>query len=229
MNCKAFHDRIFLLQAGELPEAERLDCQSHLDACEACLDRLRFEDAALGALKAKLARASAPPGLETRIRAALRTDPARSGRVRWYRAGWFAAAAVAAVLVLLLLRPSFRSAELLTPGTAGGATSGTVTVVDLDCDRAGRSLEQQRRCTQRLHLNALKLADGTYWTIDTDPAEFRYLMLDPRERGQTLRVVGRLLGGTNVIRLESVDRLDARRLSPARYPRVLPAAASGVP
>jgi hypothetical protein len=224
MNCKDFRDRIFLLQAEELPEAERLDCQSHLDACSDCGARLRFEEAALGELRARLPRSAAPPGLEDRIRFALRATQARTAGAPWYRAAWLPVVAAAAVLALLLLVPQLRNER---PAGPVPISSRTVLVVDLDCDRAGKSLEDQRRCAHPLHVNALKLGDGSYWTMDADPAEFRYLMLDARERGQTLRIGGRLLPGTNVIRLESVERFDARRDPRSPLPRVLPAMASG--
>ena len=229
MNCQAFRERIFLLQAGELSGPERRDCESHLAACPSCTARLRFEDGMLRTLEAKLPRESAPPGLETRIRAALRTERApRAGGAGWLPSRWLvASAAAAAVLALVALAVS---GPWRGRGTAADRpASGTVTVVDLDCDRVGRSYEEQRRCLDPAHVNALKLADGSYWTIAAEPAEFRYLQNDPALRGHKLRVVGRLVGGSNVLRVELAERVEARRRLRARAPFALPAAASGVP
>jgi len=218
MNCKNFRDRIFLFQADELPESERAECQSHLDACEGCAARLRFEDAALDALRGGLGRTAAPPGLEERIRSSLRG--ATATRVPWYRAGAFAATATAALLALLLLLPQLRRPG--GPASAAALVHGVVTVVDLDCDRAGKDLAHQRRCLDPHHVNALKHADGSYWTMDASRPEFRYLLLDRDRRGEKLRVAGRMLLGTSVIRLQSVEPLDARH-----RPRALPAARRG--
>lgn len=232
VNCRAFRERIFSLQAGELSESEGLDCRSHVEACPPCAQRLRFEDGALRALKGKLPRESAPPGLETRIRAALRAgrgevqaEGAWRLRPRWL----FASAAAVALALAALAVPALWPGRLSRGASADRPASGTVTVVDLACDRAGRSVEEQRRCTDRSHVNALRLADGSYWTIAAEPAEFRHLRFDARQRGQKLRVAGRLLGGTNEMRIESAEPLEARRGRPGRWPSAVPAAASSVP
>jgi len=41
--------------------------------------------------------------------------------------------------------------------------------------------------------------------MDPTSPEFRYLLLDREQRGAKLRIVGRRLGGSSVIRLESVE------------------------
>jgi len=202
MNCKSFRDRIFLFQADELPAGERAACEAHVDACPGCAGRLELEDAALDALRAGLARSTAPPGLESRIRTSLR-GPA-SMRVPWYRTGWLAAALSAALLAAALVLP-----QLLRPGgtpAASAPAQAIVTVVDLDCDRAGKDVAHQRECLDPHHVNALKLADGSYWTMDPTRPEFRYLLLDREQRGAKLRIAGRRLGGSTLIRLESVER-----------------------
>jgi len=201
MNCKTFCDRIFLFQADELPALERAACETHLHACPGCAARLALEDEALDALRAGLARSAAPPGLESRVRSSL--SGASSRQVPWYRASWLAAASAAAVLGLALVLPQLSGPD----GSAATAqlAQGVVTVVDLDCDRAGRDLAQQRVCPDPHHVNALKRDDGSYWTLDPTSPEFRYLLLDREQRGAKLRIVGRRLGGSSVIRLESVE------------------------
>jgi hypothetical protein len=209
MNCNSFRDQIFLFQADELGREDREACQDHLDACEPCAAWLRAEESMLRALKAKLPRTPAPPGLETRVRAALREQASPQARVPWFRAPWFAATA-AAVMLMAVLVPS-----LLVDSPADGGDSGVpvheqVTVVDLDCDQAGYSLDDQRGCAHPHHINALKRADGSYWSISGEEAEFRYLLLDRDVRGRQVVVRGRLYPENHTVRLTAVETLDVR-------------------
>jgi len=103
MDCRAFRDRIYHFQAEELSNAERREFQAHLDSCPECARALEFEDGFLRVLKARLPRESAPPGLETRIRAALRAEAPSPRRLAWYRTPWFAAAAAVVLLMLLII------------------------------------------------------------------------------------------------------------------------------
>ena len=210
MNCKSFRDQIFLFQADELSGQEREVCQRHLDTCEACAQRLRVEESLLRALKAKLPRTPAPPGLQTRIRASLREQAASEVRVPWYRTGWFAATATAVLLVAAMIVPSL--VVELPPGTGGVgvAVQEAVMVVDLDCDQAGYDLASQRGCTHPHHINALKRADGSYWSISSEEKDFRYLLLDRDVRGEQLVVQGRLYPETHTVHLTAVETLDAR-------------------
>ncbi|NIW35703.1 MAG: hypothetical protein GWN32_03930, partial [Gemmatimonadetes bacterium] len=84
MNCHLFKDSIVHFQAGELSAEEHEAMLEHLNGCEGCARRLEVEEGILRGVKAKLDREVAPPGLETRIRAALDAEapPARSGG--WY-------------------------------------------------------------------------------------------------------------------------------------------------
>lgn len=208
MNCNSFKDQIFLFQADELSREDHEACQRHLDTCEACAGRLRAEESLLRVLKAKLPRTPAPPGLETRIRAALREQAAPVARVPWYRASWFAATA-AAVLLMAALVPSL----VISPpegDTPGLPIHEEVMVVDLDCDQAGYGLAAQRGCTHPYHINALKRADGSYWSISAEEADFRYLLLDRDVRGRQLMVRGRLYPDNHTVRLTAVETLGAR-------------------
>jgi hypothetical protein len=65
-----------------------------------------------------------------------------------------------------------------------------VTVVDFDCDNAGRPFDQQRLCTHPKHLNALKLEDGGYWQISLDSEVGRDLITDRAIRGTRMHVEG---------------------------------------
>lgn len=213
MNCKNFRDRIYLFQADELSERERQACQAHLNACESCADRLQIEETLLRVLRAKLPRTPAPPGLETRVRASLRAQGERATGLPWFRTPWFAASA-AALLLMAVLVPSLIGDREDAPAGAGVTVQEEVVVVDRDCDKAGRSVEDQRRCTHPLHINALKLAEGSYWTISPDQTDFRYLLLDRGVRGRKLVVRGELYRDAETIRLTEIERLGSRLPEP---------------
>lgn len=203
MDCGSFRSSIHDFQADEMPEAERGEAEEHLSACADCARALEIEDGFLRALKARLPRAEPPPGLEQRIRAALREEAPDPAAPAWYRTPWFAAAA-AAVLLALLLVPG-----LGRPLDGGWSPAGGVVqvegmevmVVDLDCDRAGMSVEYQRRCADRHHVNALKTADGRYWHISPDHKEYGKLIADPEMRGRRLVVDGDYYPGINTLRI----------------------------
>ncbi len=209
MNCNSFRDQIFLFQADELSREDREACQRHLDACEPCAARLRAEESLLRTLKAKLPRTPAPPGLETRVRAALREQAAQGVRLPWYRAPWFAATA-AAVFLMAVLVPSLLVESPPPVDGRGVPVHEEVMVVDLDCDQAGYSLDDQRGCLHPHHVNALRRADGSYWSISAEEAEFRYLLLDRDVRGRQLVVRGRLHPENHTVRLTAVETLDVR-------------------
>jgi len=143
MDCETFRGWICHFQADEIPASERREFESHLDGCADCARVLEVERGFLDALKDRLPRQAAPPGLETRVRAALHAEAPDPARLAWYRTPWFAATA-AALLLLVILVPSLPTDP---PGPAGAPGEVThvvaqdVTVVDLDCDRAGMSLE----------------------------------------------------------------------------------------
>ena len=80
-------------------------------------------------------------------------------------------------------------------------------VVDLDCDRAGLTVEQQRKCRHPYHVNVLKLGDGRYWSLSLDRETGRRLALDRELRGHRMRVEGDLYARINTIGLTSVEDL----------------------
>ena len=51
------------------------------------------------------------------------------------------------------------------------------TLVDLACDRAGRTFDEQRRCPAPDHRNALKVGPKRYWYLDSDAAPGRLLSM----------------------------------------------------
>lgn len=204
VDCYAFRDWIPHFQADEVDDAQRQALQEHLDGCADCARRLELEDGFLRALKARLPRHVAPPGLETRVRAAL-DETASSEHVEWYRRPWFAAAAAAVLLAALILPglgdPGYQ------PGPQGAVLieGREVLVVDRECDRAGRSMDQQRRCTHPLHVNALKLAGGNYWNLAADEEAARQMLLDRDLRGSRLVVSGQYYPGLHTLHVTGYE------------------------
>ena len=80
VNCTIFAHWLVHFQADELPEADRAALQEHIDVCAGCQRRLEVEDRFLDVLRERMPRVPAPPGLETRVRAALEEAGARAAR-----------------------------------------------------------------------------------------------------------------------------------------------------
>lgn len=204
MDCGSFRCSIHHFQADELPEADREAFEAHLSACADCAGALEVEEGFLRALRARLPRAETPPGLEQRIRAALREEAPDPAALAWYRAPWLAAAAAALVLALLLVPGLGRPLEggWSPAGGVVQVTGAEVMVVDLECDRAGMAVEDQRRCGNPHHVNALKTADGRYWYISPDHEDYGRLITDPQMRGRRLVVDGDYYPGINTLRIK---------------------------
>lgn len=213
MNCGVFRRAIYHFQADELPSAERGAFEDHLNACPPCADLYEVEQGLLRGLKARLAPAPAPPGLETRIRDQLaRASDDRRPGVSWFRTPRFAALATTILLAVVLLPSNnvFRTSPTQR-------VARVVTLVDRACDLAGRSYEQQRGCDHPGHLNVLKLDDGTYWGVSLDDEESRLLMTDRAMRGTRMRVEGMLYERIRTLQLETVLQLgpESARLAPS--------------
>ena len=58
----------------ELSVNEQREVERHLETCDRCLGRFRFEAGVLDELKTKLRRVNAPEGLASRVRKVLGTD-----------------------------------------------------------------------------------------------------------------------------------------------------------
>lgn len=209
VDCALFRRRLYHDQAGELPPDEREAMQAHRRSCPACARLDEVERGLLRVLRDRLAPPGATPaGLETRLRAALAAaaGPANRGAPRRM---WLPALAASLLLGLLLV-----------PGLIGERPSWPddraqfdreVTVVDLQCDRAGLSYEVQRRCRHRGHVNAIKLAEGEYLTIAVDSAAGRRLIGDPDVRGRRFHVVGRYDRSRGVVEVDRAVSAEIER------------------
>jgi anti-sigma factor (TIGR02949 family) len=60
----------------ELNDTERDEVEKHLETCDRCLQRFRFEAAVVDDLRTKLRRVTVPSALESRLRDLLRRDDA---------------------------------------------------------------------------------------------------------------------------------------------------------
>lgn len=223
-NCNEFRNRIFDFQADELPEPVRIAFCGHMEDCPGCARRLEIEQGLLGSLKSHMRREAAPAGLEERVREALRREapgPGRSGV--WARTRPWLVPLAASLLLAWVLVPLIGG----RPGSAAVAMVAVdeqVTVVDLDCDRMGKTLEQQIRCPDPNHLNALKVSDGDYWNLSMDHDTARRIVVDEAMRGHLLRVRGDLYSAIGTLRLSDYEDLGPSRAVERRTERPFVAA-----
>jgi anti-sigma factor (TIGR02949 family) len=209
--CGRFARDLYHFQAGELPEEAMEAMAEHAEACPPCGRRLEVEQGLLRGIQSRLERAEAPPELRVRVREALEAEAAPSGLSGWLRAPWLLPAAVALVLAFALwpLIPQIASVTRVDQ---------RVVLVDLECERAGKTIEQQRRCTHPKHFNALRVADGRYWHIGLDRTAGREIVSAIELRGHRLRVEGELDERSETLHLarytdEGREPLMAARLS----------------
>jgi hypothetical protein len=215
MSCAAFRRQIYHLQAGELSEAENRLCREHLESCASCAQWVEWEDGFERALRARLPRDQAPAELVRRVRDALANEPGGSGRGWFVRPAWAAALAAGVVLALLLL-PTLRGGWGANLSAAGLRVERQVTVVDLQCDRAGYDLESQRACVHPDHVNALKLGPGRRWRLSSADGPGGRLRADRAMRGRVLRVRGLLDPERSTLQLTGFEDLGFYRRLAAR-------------
>jgi anti-sigma factor (TIGR02949 family) len=205
VDCAAFRRSVFALQAGEVAPARESALLRHVADCPTCSRRLDFERSMLESLRGAMRAAPAPPGLETRIRAALAREaptPRGFGRHAWR---WAAVAAASLLLALWILPGS--GGELGFGWTRPQVIAGVerrALLVDHECDRAGREFEAQRRCTDPRHLNALKLPDGSYWLISPHDELSRDWLFRPDLRGREVSFRGDYYPRLETVRLTSL-------------------------
>jgi hypothetical protein len=205
-SCSVFREWVYHLQADELAEADRETLLGHAEVCATCEWTLEVENSMLRGLKARLGREKAPPGLGDRIRDSLRAEaasfPAR-GRLSWLTTPGASALAATALLAALLV-PQLIDMGSGTPEALVGSKLRVVrpvTIVDHECDAAGRSLAEQRDCRNARHLNVLKVADGTYWNVNLDHPSAHDIVLQPSQRGRRIVVEADFYPELHTVRL----------------------------
>jgi len=212
VDCRVFRDLAYHYQTGELAETDLRRLDEHAGACEACSRYLEVETSFLRGLKGRLGREEAPPGLETRIRAALEDEAPTVRRSPWAWVTSPAFAAQAAAVILLGVMVWVAVGPGLSPdGSVPGSSSvqhlvGKVfTIVDHDCDRAGATPEQQKACRDERHLNVLKSADGQYYHVNLDRPLAREIVLDRGQRGRTVMISADFYPDIETLRLTRVQ------------------------
>jgi len=211
--CRSFRDQVFHFQADELSGAERVRLEEHLHECPSCARYLEVERGFATLLRRRLAPAPAPAALRERVREALarETEEARPRRARRRAAGWILATA-ATVAFATIAYSLLARLEAPAPDAASRHVVRVATVVDEECDRAGRTAEQQRGCTKGSHLNALKLADGSYWSLSLDDLRGRELVADAGLRGRKIFVEGEFYGPIRTLHVTRWSEVDPGRL-----------------
>lgn len=214
--CRRFERDLFHFQAGELPEDEQRALADHVDECPGCARRLEIENGFLRGLKGRLGRVEAPPELRVRVREALGGEATSRRSPGWLRNPWLVPAAAALLLAILLI-------PTMPPWAGIMHVEREVTVVDIDCDTAGRTLEQQRHCAHPHHLNALKIGPNQYWNISLQQAAGRRLVADREMRGHRVLVTGDLVTSIRTLQLTGFTDRDlegslSAGLTPASAP-----------
>jgi hypothetical protein len=192
--CRRFERDLFHFQAGELPEDELRELADHVDDCPGCARRLEVEDGFLRGLQGRLGRAEAPPELRVRVREALENQAAPRRTPGWLRTPWLVPAAAALLLAVLLI-------PTMPPWAGVMHVEREATVVDIDCERAGQTLDEQRLCTHPYHLNALKLGPDQYWNVSLQQEAGRRLVADRDMRGHRVLVTGDLYTSIRTLHL----------------------------
>jgi hypothetical protein len=206
VDCGVFREFVYHLQADELAGSDREKLLDHVDDCPACRRYLEVEDSFLLGLRTRLVAEKAPTGLEARIRGALDLEAPRVGRpAAWLRSPAVSALA-AAVLLAVLLVPALGRAGLARARVLH--VTRTVTVVDHDCDAAGKTIAEQRACRDARHLNVLKVGDHTYWNIVLDRPIARDIVFEWQMRGRPMVVEANLYPDLETVRLIRVRGVD---------------------
>jgi anti-sigma factor (TIGR02949 family) len=204
--CRRFERDLFHFQAGELPEDEQRALADHVDGCPGCARRLEVEDGFLRGLKGRLGREEAPPELRVRVREALENQAAPRRSPGWLRTPWLVPAAAALLLAVLLI-------PAMPPWAGVMHVEREVTVVDIDCEGAGRTLEEQRLCAHPHHLNALKVGPDQYWNISLQQEAGRRLVADREMRGHRVLVTGDLYTSIRTLHVTGFADQDLARNS----------------
>lgn len=218
LSCRDFRERIFDFQADELSETNRESFTDHRDACPPCARRLEVEDGLLRGLRERLRPEPAPPELKGRVRAALRREAPGPESRAWSRPMAWALPLAASLLLALMLGPLLgRRVPVDTPGVV--PFEERVTVIDFDCDSAGKSLEQQVGCLDPRHLNAVKTDDGRVWQLSLDRPRARRLVVNRDMRGHVLQMTGSLYTAIETVKVDEYDDLGpVRKVAASVFP-----------
>ena len=211
MNCQEITDRLVFFVDGELPLSESEPVRQHLESCEPCARRARAESAVREAVAATDYH-PAPPGLETRIRAAL--DTAAAAPRRRLVPLWFdrvlSRPVLGAVTAALLVAVGWLAVASFSGSNAIAAVSLQGTLVCADCNAGGVPIEAQRRCKTYGHSTALltEAGDVVHFVKPDDPdPEVQELLFAPPRRGTRVGIDGRLFRDIGYIEIDHIAEL----------------------
>lgn len=194
--------------ADEIPATESRRVQEHLDQCASCRRFREFETAFDEVLKRGIREEKAPPSLVAGVREALRAEAAVSrispgarispGVRRW---------ALAASILVALLAPSLVAVQMgiLVPATR--AVPGVEKVLEGDlvcsaCEKAGRSLGEQRGCRAHGHHAAFKCDGAGVWEF-IESEETRPLIMAADRIGDRIELRGVFMDDLGYVKVES--------------------------
>jgi hypothetical protein len=215
MDCKQFREVLDCYVDGELSAAAMSAADAHRRECASCARVAADVEALRRHVRRVVTAHLPPPGLEGRVRHAIRSP--------WMPPGlppaWLASrTAVAATLVLALaawvgLSPSSRVQEGLVVAldravlslAAAEPTVFEATVLCRDCELKKRYGEEPA-CDRIGHHGALATADGHLWNIVEQPSSVD-LIHDDALLGRKVRVRGRLFREAGSIAVESYQIL----------------------
>ncbi len=216
-DCTETRDLLAAFYDDELPCETSYMIQEHLERCDPCRAFGRLEQGFTRAARRGLGHVDPPAGTFDRVRA--RLDEAdrlagasrggEAGRARWSRAGYAAAAAVLAGVLMLPV------VELYAPGSVSGiadAIRGVRTangvLVCLECLREGVPIEAHSGCRARGHRTGVLCDQTGAWSLVAGEAVLRVLN-DPSLRGEPVVVEGRFLEDIRYVEARSI-RLASR-------------------
>ncbi|MBO6938857.1 MAG: zf-HC2 domain-containing protein [Deltaproteobacteria bacterium] len=121
MNCQLFRRHVGAFVDGELDAATAVEFETHLDACEACLDHLEFEGTTRELVREAMPEVAAPAHLADRVRAALDEEDERESvapsepfiPIRWRIAVPLSAAAAIGIFILAAFEAQGKQDEAL--------------------------------------------------------------------------------------------------------------------
>lgn len=219
MECKEVLNRLVFFVDGELPLSETGKIQRHVEACQACGKRAGFEGWFRDTL-GQLEYHQIPPGLDTRIQAALKEVDDQSDRLRFRAWKWASSlvsrpalgTAVAGLLVAMfwLGLPQGLQNGAFGPGTslalAGEAVHVKGHLVCAGCSAAGVPIEAQRHCKKYGHMTGLLTSEGDLLNFVNKP-EVQDLLFTPPMRGTEVEVEGRLYEEIGYIDVSQVTNI----------------------
>jgi anti-sigma factor (TIGR02949 family) len=215
-SCREMRDQLAAFLDEELPPESSRAIQAHLDACPPCLGFSRMEIEFTRVVRARLTRHEPPAALMTNLKAGMDAiDALRDGRSSsdpdsrpggpWLRRLMYGL--TAAALGLALAVPIAQRYEPDLYDRARMLISGTervsATLVCVECDREGVSIEEQRHCHAPGHQTGLRCPGTGLWHLVANDATLP-LMKDRQRRGETVIVEGHWLADIHYVDARSV-------------------------